>query len=367
MEEEKVEEKVKNLKKIVIIVLSVLIILNIVAVGIWYFICKNKDIQELENELTEKNMQDLKAPVITGIKVREIVEGEALNFIDGIIATDDSDGENGQKQEKNEESKKDNEETKKENKENKKEIEKTKKENETTTITNKKETTNEKSNTIKAESQEVKSNITTQKPKLTGTDTQKKLTNTETKYGVVINTYTTITYNIYSDGSKTVKSTENSTEYDRSHYSATTEELLPEARASRSKYASMINRIIQNTNSYRQEANVNAVENVTNRPDLNLNEQLCVAACVRAVEMAYANKYSHTRPDGRKCFTVASEMGVVAFAENIACGYDGADSVSLCWKYSPAHYKNMINNYYTEIGIGVFELDRVYYWVQLFI
>lgn len=367
MEEEKNEEKVKNIKKIVIMVLSILIVLGFVTVGIWYFIFKNKDIQELENEPTEENVQDFEVPVLSGINNREILEGEALNFINDIIATDDIDGENGQKQEKNEESKKDNEETKKENKENKKEIEKTKKENETTTITNKKEITNEKNDTMKAEPQEVKSDITTQKPKLIGTDTQKKLTNTETKYGVVINTYTTITYNIYSNGSKIVKSTENSTEYDRSHYSATTEELLPEARASRSKYASMISKIIQNTNSYRKEANVNAVENITNRPDLDLNEKLCVAASVRAVEMAYANKYSHTRPDGRKCFTVASEMGVVAFAENIACGYDGADSVSLCWKYSPAHYKNMINNYYTEIGIGVFELDGVYYWVQLFI
>ena len=159
----------------------------------------------------------------------------------------------------------------------------------------------------------------------------------------MINTYTTITYNIYSDGSKTVKSTENSTEYDRSRYSATTTELLPEAKGARRKYANMISKIIKNTNSYRQEANVNTVENVTNRPDLNLNENLCVAACVRA-----------------------SELGGVAFAENIACGYDGAESASLCWKYSPSHYKNMINSYYTEIGIGVFELNGVFYWVQLF-
>ncbi len=353
MEEEKIEEKFKrNSKEIVIIVLSFLIILGIVVVGIWYFKFKNMDIQDLEN------MQDFKALVITGIKNREIIEGEALNFINDITVT-----ENEQQQEKNEENKKEKKETKKENKKGNKE---TKNEIEITTIIDKKETTENKNNTIKDEKAENKNNITTQKPKLTGTDTQRKLTNTQTKYGVVINTYTTITYNIYSDGSKTVKSTENSTEYDRSRYSATTTELLPEAKGARRKYANMISKIIKNTNSYRQEANVNTVENVTNRPDLNLNENLCVAACVRAVEMAYANKYSHTRPDGRKCFTVASELGGVAFAENIACGYDGAESASLCWKYSPSHYKNMINSYYTEIGIGVFELNGVFYWVQLF-
>ena len=347
---------------------SVLIILDIVAIGIWYFIFKN--IQELGNEFTKENMQFFELPVITGIKYREIVEGEVLNSTNDIIETDNID-------EKNEENKKESKETKKENKENRKKIEETIKENKDTKkknketkkenkiiITNKKETTT--NNTMKVKSPENKSNITTQKPQLIGTDTQKKLTNTETKYGVVINRYTTITYNIYSDGSKSVKSTKNSTEYDRGHYSATTEELLPEAKATRRKHASKISKIILNTNSYRQEANVNAVENVTNRVNLNLNEQLCVAACVRAVEMAYANKYSHTRPNGSKCLTVASEMKISAYAENIVYGYDSEDTVSLCWKYSLGHYKNMINSRFTEIGIGVFELDGVYYWVQLF-
>lgn len=355
MKREEIKEKIKeNSKKIVIILLSVLILLDIVAVGIWYFIFKNIGIQELENNITEENMQFFEVPVIAGIKNIEIVEGEAINFINDIIETDNIDGEN----------KKESEKTKKENKDNIKKNIETKKEN--VTITNKKEITKKENNTIKADTPENKSNITTKMPKLTGTERQRKLTNTQTKYGVVINTYTTTTYNVYSDGSKTVKSTENSIEYDRSHYSATTGELLLEAKTARRKYASMISRIMQNTNSYRQEANINVVENITNRPNLSLNENLCVAACVRAVEMAYANKYSHTRPDGRKCFTVASEMGVVAIAENIACGYDGADSVSLCWKYSQSHYKNMINSYYTEIGIGVFELDGVLYWVQLF-
>lgn len=348
----------KNLKKIVIIVLSVLIVLDVIAIGIGYFIFRNKDIQEFETEPTEGNMHAFEVLEITEIKYRETAEGEASNFIQENNKENKKENEETKKNNKNE-----NKETKKENKDDKKKNKEIKKENEIIT-TNKKETIN--NNIMKVEIQENKSNITA-KPKLIGKDTQRKLTNTETKYGVVINTYTTITYNIYSDGSKTVKSTENSIEYDRRHYNATTAELLPEANVARRKYSNMISKIIKNTNSYRQEANVNAVENVTNRLNLDLNENLCVAACVRAVEMAYANKYSHTRPDGRKCFTVASEVGGVAFAENIARGYDGADSASLCWRFSSAHYNNMINSYYTEIGIGVFELDGVFYWVQLFV
>jgi len=363
MEEKSIK---KNLNKIVIIVLSVLIILDIVAVGIWYYILKN--VQEVGNEFIKEKMYAFEVSVITGIKYREIAEGEAVNLIQE--NNNENKKENKETKKENRDNKKEIEKTKKENRDNKKEIEKTKKENKDEkkenekTTTNKKETTS--NNMVKTGTSENKINTTTQKPKLIGKETQRKLTETETKYGVVINTYTTITYNIYSDGSKTIKSTKNSKEYDRSRYSATTEELLSEAKATRRKQASKISKIIQNTNSYRQEANVNAVENITNRPNLNLNEQLCVAACVRAVEMAYANKYSHTRPNGSMCFTVASEMKISALAENIVYGYDSEDTVSLCWKYSQAHYKNMINNRYTEIGIGVFELDGVYYWVQLF-
>jgi len=99
----------KNLNKIVIIVLSVLIILDIVAVGIWYYILKN--VQEVGNEFIKEKMYAFEVSVITGIKYREIAEGEAVNLI----------------QENNNENKKENKETKKENRDNKKEIEKTKK------------------------------------------------------------------------------------------------------------------------------------------------------------------------------------------------------------------------------------------------
>ena len=207
---------------------------------------------------------------------------------------------------------------------------------------------------------------TTEQAKLTGTDTQKKLTKTETKYGVIINTYKTTIYNVYSDGSKTVKSTSNSTEYDRSNYSATTSSLLAEAKTARSKYASMINKVIENTNSYRQEANVNAVNGISDRANLVLDEQLCVGASIRAVEMAYSSKFSHTRPDGSRGINIGNDFGIKVWGENIAKGQKSADAVSKSWKSSAGHYSNMITEKYTKIGVGHFELDGTHYWVQLF-
>ncbi len=204
---------------------------------------------------------------------------------------------------------------------------------------------------------------TTTQVKVTGTEKQKELTKTETKYGVIISTYTTTTYNVYSDGNKTVKSTSNSKEYNRSKYSATTEELLSDAKTARSKYASMINKVIQNTNSYRQEANANSVNAIVSRTNLILDEKLCIAANVRAVEMAYSGKFSHTRPNGGN---IGNELGTRVWGENIAKGQKSADSVSQSWKNSAGHYSNMISEKFTKIGVGHFELDGTHYWVQLF-
>lgn len=207
---------------------------------------------------------------------------------------------------------------------------------------------------------------TTKQVTLTGTEKQKELTRTETKYGVIINIYTTTIYNVYSDGNKTVKSTSNSTEYDRSKYSANTQSLLAEAKTARSKYASMLNKVIENTNAYRQEANTNVVDGTADRTKLVLDEQLCIAANVRAVEMAYSGKFSHTRPDGSRGINIGNDFGIKVWGENIARGQKSADSVSRSWKNSTGHYSNMISPNYTKIGVGHFELDGTHYWVQLF-
>ena len=204
---------------------------------------------------------------------------------------------------------------------------------------------------------------TTEQAKLTGTEKQKELTKTETKYGVIISTYTTTIYNVYSNGNKTVKSTSNSTEYDRSKYSATTAELLSEAKTARSKYASMISKVVGNTNTYRQEANTNVVNGTAGRTNLVLDEQVCVTASVRAVEMAYSGNFSHTRPNGSN---IGSELGTRVWGENIARGAKSADSVSISWKNSAGHYSNMIAEKFTRIGVGHFELNGTHYWVQLF-
>lgn len=235
--------------------------------------------------------------------------------------------------------------------------------------TNTQTTNQQKANTENTTKQNT--NTTTpvvNKPTITGTDTKKELTKTETKYGVVINTYTTTIYNVYSDGTKTVKSTSTNVEYDNKNYNASTSELLPEATELKNTYSGMLNEVLKYVNEYREEANKNQENDITNRKNLILDSNLTTAACARAMELAYAGKFSHTRPNGNSCFTILNEMGIAFWScgENIAWGQPSAKSVATSWKNSPGHYSNMIDASYGKIGIGVINYRGTYYWVQLF-
>ncbi len=140
----------------------------------------------------------------------------------------------------------------------------------------------------------------------------------------------------------------------------TTAELKEEAGKVKNNNRSAINTILSYTNKYRQEAGV---------PDLTLNEELTTAACMRAIEMANYNKFSHTRPDGSSCFTVLNGFAIKSQAytlgENIA--YNGsAAKAAESWRNSPGHYSNMVNKDFKRIGIGAYQFGGRWYCVQIF-
>lgn len=87
-----------------------------------------------------------------------------------------------------------------------------------------------------------------------------------------------------------------------------------------------------------------------------------VTAAVRALELGYIT-YSHKRPNGTSCFTVLADLHISRWesAENIAYGYKNAASVSEGRKTSSGHYKNIVNETYTKIGIGAFYFNNTWY------
>lgn len=118
--------------------------------------------------------------------------------------------------------------------------------------------------------------------------------------------------------------------------------------------------IIELLNDYREENGLKRLEVVT-----SLNN----GAAIRAYEIV--NTWGHTRPNGQKCYSVAS----VSAGENIAKYYASPEDVMTGWKNSSGHNANMLRDNFTKIGVSVFA-ERMesasgvyyyrYYFVQLF-
>lgn len=147
--------------------------------------------------------------------------------------------------------------------------------------------------------------------------------------------------------------------YDRTTFNATVNDLKAEALEQKSKESANINQILVETNKYRAEKGLSP---------LILDDTMTMAANIRALEMAWGDKLSHTRPDGRSCFTIFDDVGFTSYysGENIAWGQKNGTSAVTWWRNSPGHYANMINENYTKIGIGVYKFDGKYYYAQLF-
>lgn len=100
---------------------------------------------------------------------------------------------------------------------------------------------------------------------------------------------------------------------------------------------------------------------------LEMDNKVQECANVRAKEIV--SNFSHTRPNGSSCFTALTEGGVsYRYAgENIAYGYDSAESVMNGWMNSPSHRANILSADFTKIGVGYHEENGIKYWTQFFI
>lgn len=140
-------------------------------------------------------------------------------------------------------------------------------------------------------------------------------------------------------------------------------------------------KILDLINQARTEANAEVLGGASNRQPLVIDKALEQAAMLRAAEIAV--DFSHTRLDGSSCFTLYP-ASAGSKGENIAAGSSTYTAAHNQW-YSEredykngtpgvvtGHYKNMINNGYTRVGIAgcyVKTNDTVgyrYYWVECF-
>ena len=107
---------------------------------------------------------------------------------------------------------------------------------------------------------------------------------------------------------------------------------------------------------------------------LTLDEDLCRAAQIRANEIV--TKFSHTRPNGKDCFTVLSDLKISCSTagENIAAGNSTGSATFNQWKEDnekyngQGHRRNMLNKDFTRIGIAYTHdanSQYKYYWVMI--
>ena len=142
------------------------------------------------------------------------------------------------------------------------------------------------------------------------------------------------------------------------------ESLLAIAKINTVTYSEFANRVLELVNIERANAGV---------APLVLDEALCNAANMRAIEMDRTGELSHTRPNGNSCYEVFNICGVGSstYGENIAWASYGMspEKLVLEWMNSEGHKANIINSNYTRMGLGYstgVPGEDGHYWAQEF-
>ena len=121
--------------------------------------------------------------------------------------------------------------------------------------------------------------------------------------------------------------------------------------------AGMADQVIDLVNKEREAAGLDPLEK---------DDKLTEAALLRAQEII--EKFSHTRPNGKKHSTVLKDVGLSSSyaGENIARGQRDAEEVMTVWMDSEGHKENILDEKYTRTGVYCVVVRATRYWVQVF-
>ena len=141
--------------------------------------------------------------------------------------------------------------------------------------------------------------------------------------------------------------------------------LLARAQINTVTYSAYANEVLRLVNIERANAGV---------APLVLDEALCNAANMRAIEMDCTGVFGHKRPNGNSCFEVYDICNVEwrnACGENIAAGQATPEDVMKSWLGSSGHKANILSPEYTKMGLGYSNSgcgagEYSHYWAQEF-
>lgn len=107
---------------------------------------------------------------------------------------------------------------------------------------------------------------------------------------------------------------------------------------------------------------VNEQREAAGLDDLTWDSNLESTSSVRSQESSVS--FSHTRPNGKAWYTVNSN---IQGGENLAFGFDDAESATEAWMNSPTHRDNILYPDFEKVAISVYETDDgTCYWAQEF-
>lgn len=92
---------------------------------------------------------------------------------------------------------------------------------------------------------------------------------------------------------------------------------------------------------------------------LKESPQLNLAAAAKAQEILSHDRFDHYMPDGHTPwdFILASGYDFAYAGENLALGWQTAESQQLAWMNSPTHRANILNPIYQDVGVSVVEVN----------
>lgn len=105
---------------------------------------------------------------------------------------------------------------------------------------------------------------------------------------------------------------------------------------------------------------------------LHINALLTEAAQAKADDMAAKGYFSHVSPDGKKFTSWIQESGYdyLYVGENLAVKFTSLSSLINAWMNSELHRKNILDDNFSETGIGIAEGEykgkKATFYVQFF-
>ena len=90
---------------------------------------------------------------------------------------------------------------------------------------------------------------------------------------------------------------------------------------------------------------------------LSFSSELSVSAQNKAIDLVKRNYWSHETPEGLPFWSFVNQQNYdwLYLGENLAADFETSEGIVNAWSRSDSHRKNILNENYQDIGVGISE------------